>query len=435
MANENKDVLRVRDAGANIDNGASSTIRQKQIGFGSDTHALYFRDTDDTIYKYVAEGEDYNDGKTDIDFVVNASGIDDAFFVDGATGRIGINHNAPVHAVDYTNETYSVSRNGFVESGFHASIINTGEGTGDFYLYGFYSNIIQDDGDGQYLVELGGAKFETELASGDCADIFGTQTTASVTGGELTTGDLHGHWISTRLTAGDTDEDNDIFGIKNNVSVDYNGGEVGDIYGIYSKALLEDGTVGGDGYIVHGAYIEAKQEGGEIIGDLIGVKIYAAASGGDLSDIYGVHIQTADSAGADGDVYGIYLYCNTGTDYGIYQVGNVKNVFAGAIGYIPDEITATSAGVAASLITTTTEVTTNGDSDLDNVTLANGYTGQIKHIYCVAELNAADTWKITPANMVGGTQITFSGEGEGCTLVYANNEGWIVIGNNGGTIS
>jgi len=101
----------------------------------------------------------------------------------------------------------------------------------------------------------------------------------------------------------------------------------------------------------------------------------------------------------------------------------------------PDEITVTSEGVAASVSTLNTEVTTNGDSDLDDVTLANGVSGQIKHIYCVAEGNPADTWKITPATMCGGTQITFSGVGEGCTLIYADNEGWVVTGNNGGTIT
>lgn len=100
-----------------------------------------------------------------------------------------------------------------------------------------------------------------------------------------------------------------------------------------------------------------------------------------------------------------------------------------------DEITATSDGIAASISTLNTEVTTNGDSDLDNVTLANGVSGQVKHIYCVAEGNAADTWKITPATMCGGTQIAFAGAGEGCTLVYADNEGWVVVANNGGTIS
>jgi hypothetical protein len=101
----------------------------------------------------------------------------------------------------------------------------------------------------------------------------------------------------------------------------------------------------------------------------------------------------------------------------------------------PDEITATNSGVAASILTLSTEVTTNGDGDLDNVTLANGTSGQIKHIYCVVEGASGDTWKITPATMCGGTQITFAGIGLGCTLVYADSEGWIVTGNNGGTIS
>ena len=110
-------------------------------------------------------------------------------------------------------------------------------------------------------------------------------------------------------------------------------------------------------------------------------------------------------------------------------------VHCGSIIGAKDEITATNSGVAASLLTLNTEVTTNGDSDLDNVTLANGVAGQMKNIYCTVEGAGGDTWKITPASMVGGSIITFAGAGQGCTLVYAYNEGWIVIGNNGGTIS
>lgn len=99
-----------------------------------------------------------------------------------------------------------------------------------------------------------------------------------------------------------------------------------------------------------------------------------------------------------------------------------------------DDITADSAGVAASITTETTFVTTDGDSNLDDVTLADGTEGQIKYICCVAEGNAADTWKITPANMIGGNQITFNGVGEGCILKMYST-GWVVVGNNGGTIS
>lgn len=118
----------------------------------------------------------------------------------------------------------------------------------------------------------------------------------------------------------------------------------------------------------------------------------------------------------------------------IYHAGNLTASVINALTDTHDDITATSEGVAASISTQTTFVTTNGDSDLDNVTLADGTEGQVKHIVCVAEGNAADTWKITPANMVGGTQITFAGVGDGCTLVMYST-GWVVSGNNGGTIS
>lgn len=104
---------------------------------------------------------------------------------------------------------------------------------------------------------------------------------------------------------------------------------------------------------------------------------------------------------------------------------------------IPEEITATSDGVAASTTIRTTKITTNGDSDLDNVTLANGTEGMVKHFSCVAVGNVADSLKITPASMVGGTQITFPANplGLGCIMEYAASEGWVVVANNGGTIS
>lgn len=100
-----------------------------------------------------------------------------------------------------------------------------------------------------------------------------------------------------------------------------------------------------------------------------------------------------------------------------------------------DSITATSDGVAALTYTKITFIATNGDADLDNVTLADGVPGQEKYIVCVSKGNVGDTWKITPANMIGGTQITFTGGiGEGCTLVMHDN-GWVVASKNGGTVS
>ena len=101
-----------------------------------------------------------------------------------------------------------------------------------------------------------------------------------------------------------------------------------------------------------------------------------------------------------------------------------------------ESITATSEGVAASLTTILTEITTNGDADLDNVTLADGTVGQIKTFIIVAETAGGDTVKITPSTMAEGTQITFDGTvGQGCIMQYATTVGWCIIGNNGGTIS
>ena len=113
-------------------------------------------------------------------------------------------------------------------------------------------------------------------------------------------------------------------------------------------------------------------------------------------------------------------------------------ILSGKCAHTPDAITATSGGVAASIATVVTEITTNGDMDLDNVTLANGVDGQIKIFAVVAVGDSTDSIKITPASLVGGTQITFSANpiGLGCSMVYdAGAAGWIIFGNNGGTVA
>jgi len=110
-----------------------------------------------------------------------------------------------------------------------------------------------------------------------------------------------------------------------------------------------------------------------------------------------------------------------------------------ALFLMTEEITATSETVAASLETVVTAITTNGDSDLDNVSLADGEdNGQIKKFVVSAVGNAADSVKITPAKMIGGTQITFAANplGLGCEMVWnAAADGWVVVSNNGGTIA
>lgn len=100
-----------------------------------------------------------------------------------------------------------------------------------------------------------------------------------------------------------------------------------------------------------------------------------------------------------------------------------------------EAITATSDGVAASLLVLTSIITTNGDADLDNVTLADGVAGQIKIFTVSTETAGGDSVKVTPANLNGGTQITFDGAvGDGCIMLF-DGTNWNIVANNGGTIA
>ena len=118
------------------------------------------------------------------------------------------------------------------------------------------------------------------------------------------------------------------------------------------------------------------------------------------------------------------------------NAGSGSIVHVGPCSHTPDAITATSAGVAASVATVVTLITTNGDSDEDNVTLADGVTGQIKIFAVVVAGNIADSVKITPANMAGGSKITFGADptGLGCHMVF-DGTNWCVTSNNGGTVA
>ena len=121
---------------------------------------------------------------------------------------------------------------------------------------------------------------------------------------------------------------------------------------------------------------------------------------------------------------------------GISFVGAV--VSSAGTSYTPLAVTAVSAGAAVAVTARVVHITTNGDSDLDNLTLADGVDGQIMTFAVVAVGNAADSVKITPASMIGGTIITFAADplGLGCVMQYdAGADGWTVVGNNGGTVS
>lgn len=90
---------------------------------------------------------------------------------------------------------------------------------------------------------------------------------------------------------------------------------------------------------------------------------------------------------------------------------------------------ALSGAGAVDIVTVLTKVTSTGANAL---TLANGVDGQIKIITMVVDGGDAT---LTPTTKTGFSTIVFNDIGDGCVLVYTTTTGWIVVGNNGCTIS
>lgn len=155
-----------------------------------------------------------------------------------------------------------------------------------------------------------------------------------------------------------------------------------------------------------------------------------------------IFIGAATQAYADSSTNEVVIgYGTTGLGSNTTVIGNASTTLTKTQGALvpgtPAAVTVSHTGVALGVVTTVTEVTTDGDSDEDNGTLANGVTpGQLKVICIKAQGNAADSFKITPTTMVSGTKISFAAPtiGKGCTLVWTAG-GWICTGTNGGVVS
>ena len=100
-----------------------------------------------------------------------------------------------------------------------------------------------------------------------------------------------------------------------------------------------------------------------------------------------------------------------------------------------ETLTATHAGVAASILLRTTYMVTNNDDDLDIITLANGVIGDEK-VFALKTIFGGDSLKIVPNAASGFTQITFADSevGAGCIMSF-DGTSWHIVGNNGGTIA
>jgi hypothetical protein len=120
---------------------------------------------------------------------------------------------------------------------------------------------------------------------------------------------------------------------------------------------------------------------------------------------------------------------------GTITMGAGSTGTGGALIYSFEDLTIANAGTAASIVQVVTLITTDGNGDEDNCTLADGTVGQVKIFVSKTEGAGGDSYKITPAHMQGGTKITFDGVvGDGCTMIF-DGTNWNIVSNNGGVIS
>lgn len=116
---------------------------------------------------------------------------------------------------------------------------------------------------------------------------------------------------------------------------------------------------------------------------------------------------------------------------------NKKMSIANLFNYIPTFIAMSDAvdsiSESDSAVSNTTSITTiSTGSASGSFTFADGVQGQIKVIVMLADGGYDAT--INPANLAGGSSITFTDVGDAVMLVYITSQ-WFVVSNNGCTIT
>lgn len=171
-------------------------------------------------------------------------------------------------------------------------------------------------------------------------------------------------------TAGATTAADDMAGIYSIFELDQVGGTIGDFYGAYFEARIDNGTVGANkdmwgvytfldlngGALSQDAWgLQAKiQQSGTTIAnkiwgidswidldtgsvgdDVIGISTWIDIGAGYTSpgsDVFGFYAYVDVDVAPSGTVYMVYLDEQDGIDYGVYQSGTAYNYFGGRIG-------------------------------------------------------------------------------------------------------
>jgi hypothetical protein len=95
-----------------------------------------------------------------------------------------------------------------------------------------------------------------------------------------------------------------------------------------------------------------------------------------------------------------------------------------ATGPVFGTVQSLSGAGAVNITTLTTAFTSTAAGNA--LTLADGTAGQLKTIVYVAEAAGGDTGVLTPANLGGGTTITFNAVGDSVTLQFIGADWWVI---------
>ncbi len=156
-----------------------------------------------------------------------------------------------------------------------------------------------------------------------------------------------------KKTAGSTDYADDIYGFYNIINIDQSGREVGNTYGLYSQAIITNGSLGTVSYprgltgglyyalvsggtvtgSVHGGYSFANIDSGTISGDIYGhrINIDQEVANTLTGSAYGIFLQMDMDSDPGGSAYGIYFSESNNIDYFLYHNGSAPSRFGGII--------------------------------------------------------------------------------------------------------
>lgn len=114
------------------------------------------------------------------------------------------------------------------------------------------------------------------------------------------------------------------------------------------------------------------------------------------------------------------------------SVANIFNRVPTWLGLNSKQSITTAGAIDVNLTTAITEITTTGTNTHEG-DLADGTVGQIKIIVMIVDGGGTST--ITPTTFLNGTRIELQDVGDSITLLYTGTNGWVVLANNGCSVS